>query len=84
MDSSFEKVLSKLNSELSMYLVIPSTLYLHSCTVILGLEQETQSISPIELRNWGLTVCELVGKDRSFLYTNANLELISRYVLKFD
>ena len=29
-----------------MNLVIPSTLYLHSCTVILGLELETTSISP--------------------------------------
>jgi len=30
-----------------MSLVIPSTLYLHSCTIIVGLLAETTSISPI-------------------------------------
>lgn len=31
-----------------MYLVIPSILYLHSCTNNLGLEALTQSISPFK------------------------------------
>ena len=35
-----------MNSELSTNFVIPSTLYLHSCTVITGFDTDTQSISP--------------------------------------
>ena len=44
--SSSLKVLSKVNWWFSMYLVIPSTLYLGSWILIMGLAQEMASISP--------------------------------------
>lgn len=45
-DSCSEKVFSKVKSWFSINFVIPSTLYLHSCILINGLEAETASISP--------------------------------------
>ena len=46
LDSSLLKALSNSKVELSMNFVMPSTLNLHSCTVIFGFEQDTTSISP--------------------------------------
>lgn len=41
------KVLSKVKLWFSTYLVMPSTLYLGSCTLICGLAHEMESISPL-------------------------------------
>ena len=59
-----------------MNFVMPSTLYLHSWTVMTGFEADTQSISPIHVmlvtNKLTRTITQLLRKDRSFLNTYTN------------
>lgn len=57
-------MLSKVKDWLSTNLVIPSTLYLHSCTVITGLEHEMVSISPTHISFYILTYLLRVHEQR--------------------
>ena len=64
-----------------MILVIPSTLNLHSWTVITGLELEQQSISPNRVKRVRLTISQLSFEDWPFFNAYTDFQLISRNVL---